>query len=82
MSVQLSEREKIDQINTMHALVFEITSICFFPRKKEILSRSLPYLLILRLLVLSADNLCKQFGPRPGLTNDTDGISERIFQKS
>ena len=78
----MNEREKIDQINTKHALVFEIISICFFPRKKEILSNSLSYLLTLCLLVLSADNLCKQFGPRQGPTNDTDGIPERIFQKS
>ena len=34
---------------------------------------------MLCLLMLSADNLCKHFGPRPGPTF-SDNIPERIFQ--
>ena len=46
----------------------------------------------IRLLVSSADNLCKQFGPRSSLTEDqvwsgcklldTDGTHERMFWKN
>ena len=49
------------------------------------------YILTLYLLESSADNFCKQFGPRSGPTKcrawsgskmfDTDGIPERIFRK-
>ena len=37
--------------------------------------------LTLWLLVSSADNLCKQFGPRSGSTKDTDSIPEKKNEK-
>ena len=37
------------------------------------------YLLTLFLLVLSADNLCKQFGPRSGLTKRQTSSGFKLF---